>query len=83
MSVTGKQKRKYRVTFIQRHSYDVEVTAAGGTSDFAKESEAEDKAFELFCREMEKTNGRTSYDSVDVKCLDEDGTDVPERKEKK
>ena len=66
-------KRKYRVTFTQRYDYDVEVEAPEGSSDFANESEAEDKAYDLFRADMHYPVARTEYDEVEVELLDGEG----------
>lgn len=48
---------KYRVSFIQYHTYDVEA----GT-----ESEAEDKAWKEFQSDMRSSVASTQYDDVEI-----------------
>lgn len=49
--------RKYRVSFIQYHTYDVEAET---------ESEAEDKAFKEFQSDMRCSVASTQFDDMEV-----------------
>ena len=54
---------KYIVTFTQNYVYDVYANG---------ETEAENKAYELFRREMQRPIANTHYDEVSVDCTDEE-----------
>ena len=48
---------KYRVSFIQYHTYDVEAET---------ESEAEDKAWKEFQSDMRSSVASTQYDDIEI-----------------
>lgn len=52
---------KYNVTFTQNFVYAVEAN---------DETEAENKAYELFQREMQRPIANTHYDEVSVDCTE-------------
>jgi hypothetical protein len=57
---------KFRVTFEQYHTYEVEADS---------EETAFDKAHEEFTSDMRRPVANTWYDSVDIECEDEDEDD--------
>ena len=58
--------KNYVVTFTQYYTYQVEAD---------NEQEAEDIAYNNFKSEMRRPIANTSYDEVEIECLDEDEED--------
>ena len=55
--------KNYVVTFTQYYSYQVEAN---------NEQDAENNAYGLFKQEMYYPVANTSYDELEIECLDED-----------
>lgn len=54
---------KYRITFIQMYSYEVEAEG---------DSQAENIAYKEFANDMRSPIARTSYDDIEIEELEEE-----------